>query len=197
MICAIIRRIPTGKGDPYVPKDKKARPRPRADPRGAAGADRVRRVCARHLHERKDDNRACAARAAHLCRAARDLARRLPGCARAAVRPKSGCARFRARLSAEKRPDPDDQPQQSLRVEDRAAAAAVGRALGLPRIQREHHRPCRLRADVPVDGDDLPHRRHIEGSALDVPVCRAEPVQRPRQRQQVVAHLRGRADARP
>lgn len=42
-----------------------------------------------------------------------------------------------------------------------------------------------------------PYRRHDEGSALDVPVCRAESVQRPRQRQQVGAHLRGRADARP
>ena len=51
--------------------------------------------------------------------------------------------------------------------------------------------------DVPVDGDDLSYRRHDEGSALDVPVCRAESVQRPRQRQQVGAHLRGRADARP
>lgn len=68
---------------------------------------------------------------------------------------------------------------------------------GLPRIQREYHRPCRLRTDVPVDGDDLSYRRHDEGSALDVPVCRAESVQRPRQRQQVGAHLRGRADARP
>ena len=53
---------------------------------------------------------------------------------------------------------PDDRPQRPCRVGDRAAAAAVGRALGLPRIQREHHRSGWLRADVPVHGHDLPHR---------------------------------------